>query len=640
MGIFSSLRVRLLGLVFIAVIPAFILLLYTAIKHRGHEEAEARAETLDLTKFTAGNIEQVIEGAYQVLTVLSELKAVQNYDSAACRNFLIDLNKRFPMYENISVAKINGDIFCRSFPTEKKVNVADRPWFQRAVKTRSFSFGDYQIARSSGNPTIRAALPVIDKNGHLKAVVGISIDLKWFNDQLTKLEIPEKASVTVIDRNGTVIARYPEPEKWLGKNMAETDIVKTVLAKEEGTVEAKGIAGVDRIFSFMPIKGTDKGMYIVLGISTDIAFAEAKRSLIQNLIWLTIITLMASSVAWFGGDYFIMRRMRKLMRATNELSIGNLSARVDISNEKDEIAQLGHSFNKMAAALEQNIAERKRAEDALKKSIHQIELMNRELSMGLSEVFDALQKISSGDPLIRIDETSEIELITRLKHIVNLTAENIGEIVSLSHEFAIGLTEHFDVLHRVSKGDLNARVSGSSQVELLESLKKITNEMIDNIFKDITERKRAEERFKQAAENAREFIWEVDTHGLFTYCSPAIEIMLGYKPEEVVKKMHFYDFFAPDVRETLKKEAFAVFAGKTAFKNFVNLNIHKNGNIVILETSGSPILDKDGNLIGYRGVDLDATERKNLEQQFFQAQKMEAVGRLTGGIAHDFNNIL
>jgi PAS domain S-box-containing protein len=115
----------------------------------------------------------------------------------------------------------------------------------------------------------------------------------------------------------------------------------------------------------------------------------------------------------------------------------------------------------------------------------ELEGMSMELALGLSEVFEGLKKISSGDPEVKMPETSEVELITKLKHIVNMTSKNIGEIVDQSHEFAIGLAEHFDVLHRVSKGDLNARIAGGSQVELLESLKKVTNEMI-------TERKKAE----------------------------------------------------------------------------------------------------------------------------------------------------
>ncbi|HZV47550.1 MAG TPA: EAL domain-containing protein [Thermodesulfovibrionales bacterium] len=134
------------------------------------------------------------------------------------------------------------------------------------------------------------------------------------------------------------------------------------------------------------------------------------------------------------------------------------------------------------------------------------EAIGMELSIGLSEVFDALKKIASGDPTIRISETSEIELISKLKYMVNLTAQEIGEIVDLSHEFAIDLAEHFDVLHRVAKGDLSARVTGSSHGELSESLKKVTNEMIENIDHEIMERKRAETDLRKSEERYRSFL--------------------------------------------------------------------------------------------------------------------------------------
>jgi PAS domain S-box-containing protein len=164
---------------------------------------------------------------------------------------------------------------------------------------------------------------------------------------------------------------------------------------------------------------------------------------------------------------------------------------------------------------------------------------------------------------------------------------------------------------------------------------------------DITERKRAddallesEERFRQIAESTEEWIWEVNSDGLYTYASHVVEKILGYKPEEVVGKKHFYDFFPSDKREQMKKEALEFFATKRMLVKYVNSNVHKNGSIILIETSGAPILDSRGSLLGYRGVDVDITEYRKLEDQLRHAQKMEAVGTLAGGIAHDFNNIL
>jgi plasmid maintenance system antidote protein VapI len=122
----------------------------------------------------------------------------------------------------------------------------------------------------------------------------------------------------------------------------------------------------------------------------------------------------------------------------------------------------------------------------------ELEGISMEMALGLSEVFQALRKVSSGDPSVRISEASELELIAKLKSIVNETAKNLGEIVDLSHEFAIGLAEHFDVLHKVSTGNLTARVCGTSKVEILESLKEVTNQMIGNVSREIDEHKRPE----------------------------------------------------------------------------------------------------------------------------------------------------
>lgn len=140
--------------------------------------------------------------------------------------------------------------------------------------------------------------------------------------------------------------------------------------------------------------------------------------------------------------------------------------------------------------------------------------------------------------------------------------------------------------------------------------------------RDITERKeteeslrRSEKRFQQVAENAQEWIWEVDADGLYTYVSPTVERILGYRPEEIVGKMHFYDMFHPENREEMTSAALHVFAEKQSFREFPNRNVHRAGKDVWLLTSGIPMLDEAGNLAGYRGVDADITERKRAEEQ-------------------------
>jgi len=192
--------------------------------------------------------------------------------------------------------------------------------------------------------------------------------------------------------------------------------------------------------------------------------------------------------------------------------------------------------------------------EAIEQRDAELEAISLEMALGLSEVFEALKKISSGDPMVRIPEASDLELIVKLKQIVNQTAENISEIIDLSHEFAIGLAEHFDVLHRVSTGDLSARVSGMSDVELLESLKKVTNQMIDSVAKEITEREQAEaglreseERFRTFAEKAPIGITIMNPDKRFEYLNPHFTEIFGYTIQDMPDKDTWFETAFPDV---------------------------------------------------------------------------------------------
>lgn len=149
------------------------------------------------------------------------------------------------------------------------------------------------------------------------------------------------------------------------------------------------------------------------------------------------------------------------------------------------------------------------------------------------------------------------------------------------------------------------------------------------IFWDITKHKKAEialheseKRFQEIVSNAAEWIWEVDTAGLYTYSSPVVEKLLGYKPEEVVGKKHFYDLFTDQDRDKLKQAVLEDFKQKQSFKGFLIANVHKDGRIVWLMTSGVPILDLDGNLIGYRGSAINITPQVQANEEIKKTQLM------------------
>ncbi len=158
----------------------------------------------------------------------------------------------------------------------------------------------------------------------------------------------------------------------------------------------------------------------------------------------------------------------------------------------------------------------------------------------------------------------------------------------------------------------------------------MTNEFIQThcILQDITDQKKAknaliasESRYRQLSEQARNFTWEVDEHGLYTFVDHVSETVLGYHPEELIQKKYFYDLYPEEEREGLKQAAFDVFERKGLFHDLENKALTKNGLTVVLSTNGFPVLKDDGSLMGYRGSDTDITARKRMESALKESEE-------------------
>ena len=147
------------------------------------------------------------------------------------------------------------------------------------------------------------------------------------------------------------------------------------------------------------------------------------------------------------------------------------------------------------------------------------------------------------------------------------------------------------------------------------------------LVEDITERKKAEEslraseeRFRGLVETTSDWVWELDRKGVYTYASQKVSKVLGYESEELLGKTP-YDFMTQREARRVAAICYPFVSKQEPFAFLEKVCRHKDGHRVILETSGVPFLAPDGTLLGYRGIDRDITERKQVAKQLQQSLK-------------------
>ncbi|MGB5965809.1 MAG: EAL domain-containing protein [Sulfurimonadaceae bacterium] len=123
----------------------------------------------------------------------------------------------------------------------------------------------------------------------------------------------------------------------------------------------------------------------------------------------------------------------------------------------------------------------------------------------------------------------------------------------------------------------------------------------------------SEARFRSMVESSSDWIWEVDASMRYVYTSPKIKELLGYEADEIIGKTPL-ELMPEEEAGRIAKEFAAIVKERRPFAGLENTNRHKDGRIVIMETSGVPIVDEAGTLMGYRGIDRDITERKHAEE--------------------------
>ena len=517
-----------------------------------------------------------------------------NQDAVSTNKHLDALLKlsllHFPEVTAISIFDANGDSLYTSHDNSSRPNISDRNHFRalRDDPRRDSVFSEVIIARNTGRPGITLTKALRDDQGLFRGVAVALIELDYFQKLFRSLNHNAKVNLAIYRSDDfSQVLRWPEIKGRLNMPLPIDSPVRTALsgAARTATIELTAAAdGVVRIYSYHVLHPYP--FYIAVGVTRDDALAGwRQRSLITGLSVLLLLGLLL-------GLLF------RLWRADTDRN--TLGAIVENSNDAIFSRALDGTLLSWNAGAERMLGYS--AAEAIGKPGDFTIPPGR-----ASNQKNNSEKLLRGEIIIH-----ETDRMTKDGRLINV------------------LTSHSPIK------DDNGNIVGVSV-----------------ILQDITTLKRAqaaikesESRFRDIAEAAGGYIWEIDLNFCYTFVSEHSEKLFGYLPAEMLGHTPA-EFMPPGEAARISAWIDEHKLPDSTLRFFEHRSIHKSGQVFWQQVHRVPLHDAAGAFIGYRGTGVDITERKqaeetrfSLEAQLRESQKMEVIGTLAGGIAHDFNNIL
>jgi signal transduction histidine kinase/CheY-like chemotaxis protein len=323
-----------------------------------HAEREARLGRLALRQAELANADlgSILNGVGQLAVALREVPDLAT-PGPACDQRLRDLLTSLPAYRFLAIADSAGRVACSSDSSMPQAPQPGPAWLVDLLGSSAVNAGRASTTRGIQGLFLPITAPLLQPatapNAERTLVVGLN--LQWLANHIadTKTDptTPARGMLTVADRDGTVLARFPDPDHTVGQRVPQA-LVPVLNAATAGITTISHADGDIRMVAYVPTSIPPLGLVAFQSLSLSDMSADLERASAWDLGVIVAAALAALALAWLAGRRFIYQPTEALLSAARRWRDGDLSARADPGDTVLEFATLGQSFNAMAAGLQ------------------------------------------------------------------------------------------------------------------------------------------------------------------------------------------------------------------------------------------------------------------------------------------------
>ena len=337
-----KIRTLVNGLVLAIVAPLIALVAYLLISIHDSGRERALASVANLAAGAANNVGDVIAAGKTTLERLAARPSVRALDPAHCDPALAALRDLVPVNANLTVIAARGRAVCSAapLPPDGAPDMTDTEWFRRVMAENRFVASKPFRGRITGLLVSVLAYPLRDDAGAPIGVVTQPIELARLEPVRGIAELPPGTAVTIVDREGIVVARQPGADR-AGQDLSGDEVVRAALAERGSGVIRAGPGEV--VYAARAIPDTD--WVAIASIPARSAFADARANASRGLVVVALVLglVLALAIALVRR---MVRPIDQLVATSKAVSAGDLSARVPLP-EQEEFAAAARQFNAM-----------------------------------------------------------------------------------------------------------------------------------------------------------------------------------------------------------------------------------------------------------------------------------------------------